>query len=82
MMKGITNAELRQKLDQIESEINELKKMKHSSYNVSFLAVSILCAIFSTMTYLFSLHPILLFFMMASITSTVFFLGRYFIEDK
>ena len=82
MMKGITNAELRQKLDLIESDIKELKKVNHSSNNVSFLSLCIICAFFSTMTYLLTVHPVLLFFMMSSITATVFFIGRYFIEDK
>ena len=82
MMKGITNAELRQKLDLIESEINELKKVKHSSNNVTVLSISMICAFFSTMTYLLTVHPVLLFFMMSSITSTVFFFGQSIIEKK
>jgi uncharacterized membrane protein YjjP (DUF1212 family) len=82
MMKGITNAELRQKLEIIESEINELKKLKRPSNNVTFLSISMICAFFSTMTFLLTVHPVLLFFMMSSITATVFFIGQYIIAKK
>ncbi|MDG6229588.1 MAG: hypothetical protein QCH96_06450 [Candidatus Thermoplasmatota archaeon] len=82
MMKGITNAELRQKLEIIESEINELKKLKRPSNNVTFLSIAMICAFFSTMTFLLTVHPVLLFFMMSSITATVFFIGQYIIAKK
>lgn len=84
MMKGITNAELREKLEHIEDELEQLKQgqrppVKNSS-NGSFLGLSTICAVSATVAYVLTEHPVLLFFMVSGIASMAFFVGRMFTD--
>ncbi len=79
-MKGITNAELREKLEHIEDKLEQLKRIQRpsvkSSSNGSFLGLSTICAVSATIAYVLTEHPILLFFMISGIASMAFFVGR------
>lgn len=80
MMKGITNAELRQKLEHIEDELRRFSQAKEperkSTSNGSFLGISTICALSATVAYVLTEHPVLLFFMITSIASMAFFVFK------
>lgn len=80
MMKGISNAEIREKLEHIEDELESLKRVKKQfvkdSTNGSFLGVSTICAVSATIAYVLNEHPVLLFFMVSGILSMALFAGR------
>ena len=80
MMKGITNAEIRTKLERIEAGLEQLKQMQKPTNNLSFLGISTICALFGTITFLLTSHPVLLFFMMSGIGSMAFFVGKMAFE--
>lgn len=85
-MKGITNAELREKLEHIEDELESLKNVKKpsekGSFNGSFLGISTICALSATIGYVLTEHPVLLFFLVSGILSMILFVVKMAMDNK
>jgi hypothetical protein len=86
MMKGITNAELRKKLEYIENELKDLKyiqkRVGKKNSNISFLGISTIWSLVALILYVLIKSPTLLFFIITGILSMIFFVTKMFIENK
>jgi Flp pilus assembly protein TadB len=72
-MKGITNVQIREKFEHIESELSEIKEQKSdSSLYIIFFTFSAIMAVIATMMMLFHSHPLFLFFTILGISWMVF----------
>lgn len=72
-IKGITNAQIREKFEHIEKELASLKQLREKTINQSFLAVSTIIAVVSTLFYLMMPHELFLFFIIVGICCMGFF---------
>ena len=83
MMKGITNAEIREKFEDIESELDEIKQhfpVKSKIDYTVFLAIFTIIAIVSTIMMVIDKNPIYLFFTLIGIANMIFFIAYRFID--
>jgi hypothetical protein len=72
-MKGITNAEIREKFENIESKLVDIKKQRDdSSFYIIFFSLSAIIALIATMMMMFHSHPLFLFFTILGISWMVF----------
>ena len=72
-MKGITNVEIREKFEYIESELEQIKnKPKDSSIYILFFSLTMLTALVGTMMMFLEPHPIFLFFTILGISQMIF----------
>jgi hypothetical protein len=81
-MKGITNAQIREKFEHIEQEIASLNKRKETSINQSFLAVFTIIALVSTVVYLLMPHELFLFFIIMGICCMGFFVIKMILSSS
>jgi hypothetical protein len=73
MMKGITNAELREKLEHIESDLQQLKQSKKTESTISlFLGLFAVFSIISTIMMVIDSNPFFLFFTIIGISEMIF----------
>jgi len=73
-MKGITNAEIREKFEHIESELLQIKNKPQDSsiIYVLFFSLATLTALVGSMMMFFNNHPIFLFFTVLGISQMIF----------
>jgi len=75
-MKGITNVEIREKFENIESELEKInKKPKESSMYFLFFSLTMLTALVGTMMMFLEPHPIFLFFTILGISQMIFLIA-------
>ena len=76
MMKGITNSQLREKLENIEVEIKELKQFKQvrvvPSHISIWLGVFTVFSIISTIMMVLDSHPLFFYFTIIGISEMMF----------
>jgi hypothetical protein len=73
MMKGITNAQLREKLEHIESDLQQLKQSKRTESTLPlFLGFFTVFSIISTVMMVLDSHPFFLFFTIIGISEMIF----------
>ena len=85
MMKGITNAEIREKFELIESELEELKQKVSQQTKPDptiFLAIFTIIAIISTFMMVLDNNPIYLFFTIIGIGNMIFLIIYRLIYNK
>jgi len=81
-MKGITNVEIREKFENIESELSEINKNRSDTLiYLIFFSFSAITALISTMMMLYHSHPMFLFFTILGIAWMVFLIV-YRLFDK
>ncbi|RLF56926.1 MAG: hypothetical protein DRN27_08780 [Thermoplasmata archaeon] len=82
-MKGITNVEIREKFENIESKLEKInKKPKDSSVFVLFFSLTMLTALVGTLMMFLEPHPIFLFFTILGISQMIFLIAfRLFMND-
>lgn len=80
-IKGITNAQIREKFEHIEKELASLKEVRETSINQSFLAVSSIIAIISTLVYLMMPHELFLFLIIVGISCMGFFIIKMILSS-
>ena len=81
-MKGITNVQIREKFENIESELSEMNnKRSDTSIYLIFFSFSVITALISTVMMLYHSHPMFLFFTILGI-SWMIFLIIYRLYDK
>ena len=69
MMKGITNAEIREKFEHIESELQQIKKHKQGfPLFITFFLLSTLTALLGIIMMILDSHPLFLFFTVLGIS--------------
>ena len=71
-MKGITNAEIREKLELIESELHHIKNKKQGSDNFAyFFILSAVTALVATIMMIIEPQPIIMFFSFLGISQMI-----------
>ena len=71
-MKGITNAEIREKLELIESELNLIKNKKKGSGTFAyFFILSAVTALVATIMMIIEPQPIIMFFSFLGISQMI-----------
>lgn len=81
-MKGITNAQIREKFEHIEAELSELKQMREKTNDESILVVSTIFALVATVFFFIIPHEFFLFFMVAGLSCMGFFVVKIMLEQK
>ena len=82
MMKGITNAELREKLESIELEIKDIKHVKTDTSPISILlGIFTVFSIMSTFMMILDSNPLFFYFTILGISEMIFFI-LYLIYKK
>jgi hypothetical protein len=81
-MKGITNVQIREKFENIENELSEIKNQQGESLlYIIFFSFSAITALISTIMMVFHSHPLFLFFTVLGI-SWMIFLIMYRIYER
>ncbi len=80
-IKGITNAQIREKFEHIEKELASLKQIRERTINQSFLAVSSIIAVVATIVYLMIPHELFLFFLIVGICCMGFFVIKMILSS-
>jgi len=71
-MKGITNAEIREKFELIESELQHIKRKKQVADSFAyFFILSAVTALIATIMMIIEPHPIIMFFSFLGISQMI-----------
>lgn len=80
-IKGITNAQIREKFEHIQSDLQELKQRKETTNDTAFLGIFTIVSLIATIFYFMMASDILLFFIITGISCMGFFIIRMIIQD-
>lgn len=81
-MKGITNFEIREKFEQLESQLTELKHQKTSGWPFTLFSVFAIMAILATVFYMLYENPLYSFFIVFGLFSMTLVLIKMYTDKQ
>jgi Na+/citrate or Na+/malate symporter len=81
-MKGITNYEIREKFEQLESQLTELKNHKPSNWPLTLFAVFAIMAIIATAFYMLYENTLYSFFIVFGLLSMALLLVKIYMDKQ
>ena len=81
-MKGITNYEIREKFEQLESQLTDLKHQKKSGWPFTLFSVFAMMAILATVFYMLYENPLYSFFIVFGLFSMALVLIKMYTDKQ
>jgi Na+/citrate or Na+/malate symporter len=81
-MKGITNYEIREKFEQLESQLIELKNQKTSNWPLTLFSVFAIMAIVATAFYMLYENLLYSFFIVFGLLSMALLLVKIYVDKQ